>query len=238
MTELHSCVEVHPPGESFESGAGKAAIGVTGSRNELALARDRKWQVGQELRIRFLDGDARGRSLVERYARTWLEYANLRFVFGDHANAELRITFTGSGNWSYIGTAAQRIHPTEPTMQLGGLADVNPPDLARRFVLHEFGHALGCVHEHSSPVAEIPWDESAVYAHYRSSGWDDDQIRHNVLHRESPMETDFSSYDPDSIMQYPVPAELTTGGFEIPWNTDLSAGDKNFIAQLYPFREE
>jgi len=39
-------------------------------------------------------------------------------------------------------------------------------------------------------------------------------------------------------MQYSVSYSLTTGGFEIGWNTDLSAGDKAFIAKLYPMQGE
>jgi hypothetical protein len=36
-------------------------------------------------------------------------------------------------------------------------------------------------------------------------------------------------------MQYPVPAHLTRNGYEIGWNTELSAGDQSFIARMYPF---
>jgi hypothetical protein len=35
-------------------------------------------------------------------------------------------------------------------------------------------------------------------------------------------------------MQYPVPKELTIGGFEIGWNRELSEMDKSFIAKIYP----
>jgi len=31
-----------------------------------------------------------------------------------------------------------------------------------------------------------------------------------------------------------VPKELTIGGFEIGWNTELSERDKAFIAKMYP----
>jgi hypothetical protein len=46
----------------------------------------------------------------------------------------------------------------------------------------------------------------------------------------------FTAFDPQSIMLYPVPKELTKGGFEIPWsNSELSALDKEFIGKMYPF---
>jgi hypothetical protein len=107
----------------------------------------------------------------------------------------------------------------------------------RRTVLHEFGHALGCIHEQASPAAAIPWDEPKVYEFYRRwQGWSDETIRHNVLRRYSADQVRFTHHDPDSIMQYPVPAALTGGRLEIGWNTDLSEGDKSFIARMYPER--
>jgi hypothetical protein len=47
-----------------------------------------------------------------------------------------------------------------------------------------------------------------------------------------------AEHDPKSIMQYPVSNELTTGDFEIGWNTELSEMDKNFIAEMYPKEED
>ncbi len=233
MTIDESCVEVYPPGVSASPNVGNVADSKS-SGNELALARHSRWQPGQELRIAFLDGDAEIWTVVEKYSAGWLEHANIGFVFGDFVDAELRITFRGTGNWSYVGNAARQIHPSEPTMQLGGLTVGDPPDHIRRKVLHEFGHALGCVHEQSSPAASIRWDVDAVYRYFRSIGWSDDKIALNVLSRHHPRDTDFSLFDPESIMQYPVAAWMTLDGVGIDWNTDLSARDKQFIAELYP----
>jgi hypothetical protein len=43
-----------------------------------------------------------------------------------------------------------------------------------------------------------------------------------------------TSYDKTSIMHYPVLARWTTNGYAVPWNNQLSAGDKAMIATLYP----
>ncbi|MCB0059260.1 MAG: hypothetical protein KDE45_19610, partial [Caldilineaceae bacterium] len=101
--------------------------------------------------------------------------------------------------------------------------------------LHEFGHALGLLHEHLSPVADIPWDEEKVIAYYRrTNGWNETYIRSNVL--AIPPSDKFTDFDTLSIMLYPVPRELTKGGYEIPWqNSELSETDKKFIAEIYPF---
>ena len=203
---------------------------------ELALAWRRQWQCGQELRIRFLDGEPRLHQRVQANAETWLRYANLGFVFGNHADAEIRVSFSGRGYWSLVGTDAMRAGQTAPTMQLGGFTSATANVELRRTVLHEFGHAIGCIHEQASPAAGIPWNEPKVYDFYREwQGWDDDRIYRNVLQRYATEETLYSNYDPASIMQYPVPAYLTRNGYEVGWNTELSAGDKSFIARMYPF---
>ena len=113
---------------------------------------------------------------------------------------------------------------------------VNQITRVRRTVLHEFGHALGLVHEHQSPGAAIPWDEPKVIAWYQATqGWDEAETRQQVLDRynDEPWIA-YTEHDPDSIMQYPVERELTDGNFFIPWNDDLSDTDKAAIGLLYP----
>lgn len=232
------CVDAYVDGERFGPAVlPRQADLLRASAEELALAWQRQWQPGQELRISFLDGEPGLHRRVERHARTWLDHANLAFTFGRYADAEIRVTFHGDGYLSLVGTDALRAPRTRPTMQLGGFtADSDDAEL-RRTVLHEFGHAIGCIHEQASPAAAIPWDEGKVYLFYRAwQGWDDETIKANVLQRYSAAATRYSDYDPDSIMQYPVPASLTTNGFSVGWNTELSAGDESFIARMYPAR--
>jgi hypothetical protein len=159
----------------------------------------------------------------------------LDFNFGNHADAEIRITFQGSGYRSLVGTDALLRSAPLPTMTLGGFKSETADELLRRVVLHEFGHAIGCVHEQSNPTIDIPWDKEKVYTYYSRFGWDRDLINRNVLQRYSQSEVKFSAHDPTSIMQYPVPNELTIGDFEIGWNTELSDTDKRFISSMYPY---
>lgn len=236
MPSRDLCVDAYVPGERFEPGDLPRRTDLArASPNELAVAWRRQWQPGQELRVRFLDGDPVLHRRVRDHACAWLDHANLGFAFGDHASAEIRVTFTGDGYWSLVGTDALRVGGDEPTMQLGGFDPDADDVVLRRTVLHEFGHAIGCIHEQASPAMRIPWSEEKVYAFYLAwQGWDRATTEANVLRRYSADDVLFSDADPRSIMQYPVPATLTRGGFTVGWNDELSAGDRSFIARIYP----
>jgi hypothetical protein len=232
---LDICIDGYVEGERFDPAELPAPVDLRrASHDELAMAWAKQWQPGQELRIRFLDGEPELQEQVEQHARTWLDHANLGFSFGNHPDAEIRITFDGDGYSSLVGTDALRQPQSVRTMELAFLPDT-PEEEIRRTVLHEFGHAIGCVHEQASPAVEIPWDMAKVKEYYRRwQGWDDETIERNVLHRYSSEETRFTEHDPHSIMQYPVPEELTIGDFAIGWNNELSELDKSFVARMYP----
>ena len=123
-------------------------------------------------------------------------------------------------------------------MQLGWLTELTQDSEIRRVTLHEFGHALGLLHEHQHPEGGIHWDREQVFAHYkRTSGWSEAQTETNVLAGVSGSQFLASAFDPQSIMLYPIPAELTTDGYSTQWNYTLSDGDKALAAQLYPKRQ-
>jgi hypothetical protein len=203
----------------------------------IALLKKKLWQPGRTLHVRFLDGDPQVTAKVAAVAQEWLQYANLQFVFDDAPGAEIRISFKQPGSWSYMGTDALLIPPDQPTMNYGWLTPATGDEEYSRVVLHEFGHAIGCIHEHQNPLQGIPWNEPAVMRFYQGppNYWSEAQVRENLLKKYDRTEINGTDFDKYSIMLYPVQKELTIGGFEVPWsNSTLSAIDKAFIAQVYP----
>lgn len=237
LPRLSICVDQYVEGREFDKNdLPSPADPRATSREELALAKYKLWQPGQLLRVQFFDGEAALWERVEGHAREWLKYANLKFEFGNFLDAEIRITFVGNGYQSLVGTDAMQQPSWQPTMILGGFTKYTDETELQRVVLHEFGHAIGCVHEQSSPSFDIPWDKEKVYAYYwQHHKWDKEKVDNNIFKRYTASEVHFTAqHDPNSIMQYPVPKELTVSGFEIGWNTELSETDRIFIAKMYP----
>jgi hypothetical protein len=147
-----------------------------GGQPELAVDRGLFWETGRKLRVRYLGGDPWRWSTVETYASQWAQHANLSFVFGSRdEDPEIRIAFERGRDESWVGKEALKVSPAESTMNLGSV-DVEQPERQRRAaILHEFGHALGCIHEHQTEGARIPWNEGKVYAYFRDHyGWSRD----------------------------------------------------------------
>ena len=195
-----------------------------------------KWTPGTSIKVKFLGGEESVRSQIQTVVREWEQHANIRFVFVESGMADIRISFIPSkGGYSKLGTMALSVPQNQETMNLGWFNSSTPADEIRRTTLHEFGHALGLLHEHQSPVSPIKWNYPRAYAYYSQVlGWSRDAIENNIFQRYSVAQTN-NEFDPSSIMIYPIPQELTLDGFSVAMNYDLSQRDKVLIGEMYPF---
>ncbi|MFD2941303.1 matrixin family metalloprotease [Flavobacterium notoginsengisoli] len=195
-----------------------------------------RWQTGQTIKIKFLDGDAIVQEKVKSIAGEWTKYANLKFEYVSAKEyADIRIGFNvgNYGAWSLLGMKSAYGNTSEQSMRLGPLTSSSETSI-KRTILHEFGHALGLIHENASPVATINWDLPKVYQYYNElNGWSKIEVDQFVI--KSPESTNYSQYDPLSIMHYYVPASLTTNGVAVNEMSDLSITDIISINKWYPF---
>lgn len=193
------------------------------------------WDNGSVLKVRFLSGSEAMKDKVKMYAKEWEQYANIRFDFIEYGDADIRVNLDNKGGHnSVIGQLASGIPQDQRTMNFD-TTDFATYDAMHRTVLHEFGHAIGLLHEHYSPLAGIPWNKELVYKELeQSQGWDKMTVDVNLFQQYSLTYTHGTTYDRTSIMHYPVLARWTTNGYAVPWNNQLSAGDKALIAALYP----
>lgn len=155
----------------------------------------------------------------------------LKLEFTDNiAESTIRITFNPSGGaWSLLGTDI--ISPQfkgQPTMNLGWL------DVAT--TIHEFGHALGMIHEHQNPDGNlIDWNVPKVLEWAQvTQGWDETTTRHNIIDRYDIDEINGSKYDPNSIMLYFFPGTLTLNNKGTHQNLRLSSDDVLYLNKMYP----
>ena len=205
-----------------------------------ALLDEAKWVAGTQITVRFLEGAASLRERVRQVATLWTgpQMANLGLRFVDAGDADIRIAFElGNGSWSYLGTQCRDIPAGQPTMNYGWLTPDSSDDDVHRVVAHEFGHAMGLIHEHQNPEKPIDWNRAAVIADLSKppNSWDLPTIENNIFKRYDPAEVSSTPTDKLSIMMYPIPAAWTNDGFSAGLNRELSTIDKDFMRAAYPW---
>lgn len=209
-------------------------------KTRAALMKDAKWDSGDRITISFLDGDSSVQARIKQVAKSWVApgLANLRLNFRDDTNDTLiRISFQHPGSWSTVGTTCRFITDlTEATMNYGWLTPNSSETELRRVVLHEFGHALGLIHEHQNPDGGIQWNRENVIRDLSAppNEWSLEDIEHNMFRPHAVAETNFTELDKSSIMMYPIPLSWTTNNFSVGLNNELSQKDKQFIRKQYP----
>lgn len=245
---------------------GKLSAAKTFKKLKAAFRVDALWNPIQfpELGIAFLDGTEKQINWVIKIVTEKLQPLVDQITFKWNVpveEAQIRISFALPNQaWSTVGTDALKVPSPEPTMNLGWLDDdvqydAEPYKNTGQVVLHEFGHAMGMVHEHQNPKGEpIVWNKDVIYQTLQqTNGWDKETTDHNMFKKYGDAEkckaattqqekddycvgelVNGSEYDVTSIMHYFYPANwILEGPTEIPVNTKFSEKDKEWLKKFY-----
>jgi len=103
-------------------------------------------------------------------------------------------------------------------------------------IVHEFGHLLGMIHEHSRADVPFNWNKNAVYAALGQppNSWSHSMVDDQVF---TPIQTDAfngSAYDKNSIMHYYFQPDFFSPPFDVPHTYKLSDLDTVWINHKYP----
>ena len=147
------------------------------------------------LRVFFLEKNVRQNQIMD-WANMWSQHADIRFEKAKFIfQSDIRVGFdSNDGAWSYIGTDCAM---KWKTMNLGFIDQGT--------VLHEFGHALGLIHEHQSPASGgFNWDKEQVTTDLSGppNNWDEQTIEHNMFAKYDEDQLTMTEYDSTSIMHY------------------------------------
>ena len=152
-----------------------------------------------------------------------------------NGTGDVRISRSGDGYWSYLGTDISLIPLDRPTMSLQNFTMAIDESEYRRVVRHETGHTLGFPHEHMRRELVQQIDPAKAYDYFwRTQRWSPDVVDAQVL---TPLEDDAimgTPADEDSIMCYQLPGTITHTGEPIRGGTDINKSDYDFAGSLYP----
>lgn len=239
MSESDSVRVCYPPPKPINSRGQSATADAVLAESKVL------WTIGMTLKYHFLDGTPNKKAAVTNTIKTWQTFANITFQeTDDRDSADIRISFSRSGFWSQIGTRAKNVtDKSEPTMNFGMLEDFDPPtEDDAGTILHEFGHALGMLHEHQSPArgGTITLNVLETLRFFRDKhSMNNEDIQQQIIQPFNVSEVaNLSQLDLDSIMIYSLPWYLTQEGISVHANTSLSETDKAFITLNYPRKKE
>ncbi|KAI1170915.1 hypothetical protein F4777DRAFT_567458 [Nemania sp. FL0916] len=184
---------------------------------------------------------------IERFIKTnaeeWTRGTSLSFEFlqSDHPNkgqADIRISFRESTSWSVMGTTF--VEPGQPTMSLHFENNVTEWQITGA-VLHEFGHALGFEHEHSSPHFPLHLNYKAIFDD-RKNQWTSSTnslvefIKRNFMKLKNKGTITASPFDERSVMMYEILPHWNVEGKLMRPGSALTVTDRETVQKWYPPR--
>lgn len=203
----------------------------------IAVLRGKTWgDKAADLSVSFMERvSAEFERKLLAYAMKWAKTgANIRFRT-TKGIGDIRIAFGDSGYWSYLGTDCRSIPAGEPTMNLQDFQVSTPDSEWDRVVCHEFGHALGCPHEHMRRDLVGLLDQQRTIAYFqRTQGWSASEVRQQVLTPLDERSLMATPVEQTSIMCYQIPGECTVNRRPITGGSVITDNDYAFMAKVYP----
>ena len=156
-------------------------------------------------------------------------------VVFDRDISDIRIgNVQGIGSWSYIGTGARRIDKRQLTLNIGW---VDPTGGVMR---HEWGHAIGFLHEHQHGSRTFVLNKEVIYAELAlpPNNWSKAEVDHNIISIYDASVVDaFHGYDGESVMLYELPDRWFIGGVGTKGNDFWSVADIRAYQEIYGVRD-
>ena len=182
------------------------------------------------------------KSTIEKYFIK-PELINLSFIWDTPLkDSDIRITFVKAlGSFSELGIQAKDTPKDKPTMNLGWLdndIDFDKEELkgTGAVVIHEFGHFLGLIHEHSRGDASLTWNKELIIKEVGAppNSWTPKECEEQIFTAYDKSKFNGSEYDADSIMHYYFPSKYFDPPVELKVIKEMSKLDKEYITKKYP----
>jgi len=240
------------------------------TNNKAVFITDKLWPNQSTIKVGFIGGLTWEKAWIAKVVSETISlYVNLdiQFIFNSTQtySCDIRISFNpNNGCYSYIGTDS--IDPSiimSESMNFGwmdapfstmfsykGVTYQTPSNFERggypglgTTIVHEFGHALGMLHEHQSPFNNpLIWNVNKLYTYFNSppNNWSISEIDNNIINRYSIANLNGSGFDPDSIMKYSFSGTfllnptITLINYIEQLNLVLSSCDKHWLTFNYP----
>jgi hypothetical protein len=201
---------------------------------QIVVFKEGTWPTGSTLNVMFLDNQNLTTEIIT-IANEWTQGLSVTFQVVTSEPADIRVRTTGGRLSSLIGRQSRRMSAGQPTMDLGGLNEARNNAERRAFILHEFGHALGALHEHQRRDLPLTWNTAVVNKYFRDNYrmGESDVYKHVIKPHDRSLPVRETIFDRNSVMMYPILKEFTAEGFVQPWNSVLTQYDKQLMQELY-----